>query len=87
MLRHAFRRLLLWVPSVLLVMLAVYALAFYGAGDPIKLIDEQWERIASEQLELLEGSQALTHRLVKLPGVSRRRRRLLGPLQSRLYDV
>ena len=28
-------------------------------GDPIKLIDEQWERIASEQLELLEGSQAL----------------------------
>ena len=56
-------------------------------GDPIKLIDEQWERIASEQLELLEGSQALTHRLVKLPGVSRRRRRLLGPLQSRLYDV
>jgi len=56
-------------------------------GDPIELIDEQWERIASEQLELLEGSQALTHRLVKLPGVSRRRRRLLGPLQSRLYDV
>ena len=56
-------------------------------GDPIELIDEQWERIASEQLELLEGGQALTHRLVKLPGVSRRRRRLVGPLQSRLYDV
>ena len=56
-------------------------------GDPIELIDERWERIASEQLELLEGSEALTHRLVKLPGVSRRRRRLLGPLQSRLYDV
>ncbi len=56
-------------------------------GDPIELIDEQWERIASEQLELLEGAQALTHRLVKLPGVSRRRRRLVGPLQSRLYDV
>ena len=56
-------------------------------GDPIQLIDEQWERIASEQLALLEGRQALTHRLVKLPGVSRRRRRLLGPLQSRLYDV
>jgi phosphatidylserine/phosphatidylglycerophosphate/cardiolipin synthase-like enzyme len=56
-------------------------------GDPIELIDEQWERIASEQLELLENAQALTHRLVKLPGVSRRRRRLVGPLQSRLYDV
>lgn len=38
MLSHILRRLLLWVPSVLLVLLAVYALAFYGAGDPIKLI-------------------------------------------------
>jgi peptide/nickel transport system permease protein len=38
MLTHILRRLLLWIPSVLLVMLAVYALAFYGAGDPIKLI-------------------------------------------------
>ncbi len=56
-------------------------------GDPVELIDQHWERIASEQLELLEGGQALTHRLVKLPGVSRRRRRLVGPLQSRLYDV
>ena len=55
--------------------------------DPIELIDEHWERISSEQLELLEGSEALTHRLVKLPGVSARRRRLIGPLQSRLYDV
>ena len=55
--------------------------------DPIELIDEHWERIASEQLELLESEQALTHRLVKLPGVSRRRRRLIGPLQSQLYDV
>lgn len=38
MLIHALKRLLLWIPSVLLVLLAVYALAFYGAGDPIKLI-------------------------------------------------
>ena len=38
MFSHIFRRLALWVPSVLLVMLAVYALAFFGAGDPIKLI-------------------------------------------------
>lgn len=38
MLVHALKRLLLWIPSVLLVLLAVYALAFYGAGDPIKLI-------------------------------------------------
>lgn len=38
MLKHIARRLILWVPSVLIVMLGVYALAFYGAGDPIKLI-------------------------------------------------
>lgn len=38
MFSYILRRLLLWIPSVLLVMLAVYALAFYGAGDPIKLI-------------------------------------------------
>lgn len=38
MLSYIARRLLLWVPSVILVMLGVYALAFYGAGDPIKLI-------------------------------------------------
>lgn len=38
MLTYALKRLLLWIPSVLLVLLAVYALAFYGAGDPIKLI-------------------------------------------------
>jgi peptide/nickel transport system permease protein len=38
MLIYALKRLLLWIPSVLLVLLAVYALAFYGAGDPIKLI-------------------------------------------------
>ena len=55
--------------------------------DPIELIDRHWEVIAAEQLELYEGGEALTHRLVKLPGVSRRRRRLIGPLQSHLYDV
>jgi phosphatidylserine/phosphatidylglycerophosphate/cardiolipin synthase-like enzyme len=55
--------------------------------DPIQLIDERWERISSEQLDLLENGEALTHRLVKLPGVSRRRRRLIGGLQSHLYDV
>ena len=56
-------------------------------GEPTTLIDEQWERISSEQLELLENGEALTHRLVKLPGVSRRRRRLIGPIQGRLYDA
>lgn len=32
------KRLLIWVPSILLILLAVYALAFFGGGDPIKLI-------------------------------------------------
>jgi len=31
-------RLLLWIPTVLVVLLVVYALVFFGAGDPIKLI-------------------------------------------------
>lgn len=38
MLRYVGIRLAIWIPSVILVMLGVYALAFYGAGDPIKLI-------------------------------------------------
>lgn len=38
MLRYVATRFAFWIPSVLLVMMAVYALAFYGAGDPIKLI-------------------------------------------------
>jgi peptide/nickel transport system permease protein len=38
LLRYVAKRFLLWIPSVLLVVLAVYALAFYGTGDPIKLI-------------------------------------------------
>jgi peptide/nickel transport system permease protein len=38
MLLYVARRVLVWVPSLLLILLVVYALAFYGAGDPIKLI-------------------------------------------------
>jgi peptide/nickel transport system permease protein len=38
MLIYILRRLLLWIPAVFLVLLGVYALAFFGAGDPIKLI-------------------------------------------------
>ena len=38
MLRYILSRFALWIPSALIVLLGVYALAFYGAGDPIKLI-------------------------------------------------
>lgn len=36
--KYIAKRLLRWIPTVLVVLLAVYALAFFGAGDPIKLI-------------------------------------------------
>jgi len=38
MLVYIGRRLLIWVPSLLFILLVIYALAFYGAGDPVKLI-------------------------------------------------
>ncbi len=56
-------------------------------GDPTVVFEEHWERISEEQLDRLEKDLPLTHRLVKLPGVSVRRARLLGPLQGRLYDA
>ena len=57
------------------------------AGSPASVVDDLWRPIATEQLHRIERGEPLTHRLVRLPGVSRRRRRLLGPLQSHLYDV
>lgn len=36
--RYIITRLLRWIPSVLLILLLIYALVFFGAGDPIKLI-------------------------------------------------
>jgi hypothetical protein len=43
--------------------------------------------MAEEQLERLQTGLHLTHRLVKLPGVSVRHRRFLGSLQGRIYDA
>jgi phosphatidylserine/phosphatidylglycerophosphate/cardiolipin synthase-like enzyme len=56
-------------------------------GDPVKVIDRFWEPISEEQLDRLRAGHQLTHRLVKLPGVSVRHRRLLGSLQGRIYDA
>jgi phosphatidylserine/phosphatidylglycerophosphate/cardiolipin synthase-like enzyme len=55
-------------------------------GDPATVVDERWRPIAEEQRERLERDAPLTHRLVKLPGVSRRSARLLGPLQGLVVD-
>ena len=36
--RYILGRFLRWIPSAVLILLVVYALAFYGAGDPIRLM-------------------------------------------------
>ena len=54
--------------------------------DPADLIDNVWRPIAFEQQQRREAKQPLTHRLVRLPGVSRHARRLLGPLDSFFVD-
>jgi phosphatidylserine/phosphatidylglycerophosphate/cardiolipin synthase-like enzyme len=54
--------------------------------DPAKSVDEQWRPIASEQLDRRRAGAPLTHHLVALPGVSRRSRRLMGPLDALVVD-
>ncbi|HXS44730.1 MAG TPA: hypothetical protein VN751_08885, partial [Solirubrobacteraceae bacterium] len=60
--------------------------ATVASTDPSALIDERWKRIGHEQLDRRNAGAAPTHRLLALPGVSRRSRRLLGPLQGLLED-
>jgi hypothetical protein len=55
-------------------------------GDPCRVIDEIWRTVAEEQLDRLQEGRPLTHRLIRLPHVSRRTARLLGPLQGLLVD-
>jgi phosphatidylserine/phosphatidylglycerophosphate/cardiolipin synthase-like enzyme len=57
-----------------------------AAGDPARLVDDVWRPTAAEQLRRLRAGASSTHRLLLLPGVSRRARRLLGPIQSLLVD-
>ena len=57
------------------------------AADPRALVDERWRPIAQEQLRRRERGAPPTHRLLALPGVSRRSARLLGPLQGLLDDA
>ena len=54
--------------------------------DPVRAIDELWKPISKEQLERRAGGLPLTHRLVRLPHVSRRTRRILGPIDSLVVD-
>jgi phosphatidylserine/phosphatidylglycerophosphate/cardiolipin synthase-like enzyme len=57
------------------------------SGEPVRVIDELWRPIAREQLERRQRREPLTHRLLELPGVSRRSMALLGPLDSLLVDA
>lgn len=55
-------------------------------GDPADLVDNLWRPIAEEQAEREARGERRTHRLVTLPGVSRRTARLQGPLRGLLVD-
>jgi phosphatidylserine/phosphatidylglycerophosphate/cardiolipin synthase-like enzyme len=54
--------------------------------EPADLVDEHWRPIAFEQLRRRDAGEPATHRLLALPGVSRRSSRLLGPLVGLLDD-
>jgi phosphatidylserine/phosphatidylglycerophosphate/cardiolipin synthase-like enzyme len=56
------------------------------SSDPIQVIDDLWKPISGEQLERRKAGQALTHRLVRLPHVSKRSARALGPVTGVLVD-
>jgi phosphatidylserine/phosphatidylglycerophosphate/cardiolipin synthase-like enzyme len=56
------------------------------AGHPAEVVDTIWRPVAEEQLARRESEAPLTHKLVRLPHVSRRSRRLLGPLQGFVVD-
>jgi phosphatidylserine/phosphatidylglycerophosphate/cardiolipin synthase-like enzyme len=55
-------------------------------AEPTRLVDDHWHPIADEQLERLRHGQPATHRLLELPGASRRSARLLGPLNGLFAD-
>jgi len=55
-------------------------------ADPIEAIDELWKPITLDQLERRENGRPLTHRLVRLPNVSKRSARALGPVSGLLVD-
>jgi phosphatidylserine/phosphatidylglycerophosphate/cardiolipin synthase-like enzyme len=58
-----------------------------AAAQPTALVDEHWRPIAYEQLGRRDGGRPPTHRLLALPGVSKRSRRLFGPLEGLVDDA
>jgi phosphatidylserine/phosphatidylglycerophosphate/cardiolipin synthase-like enzyme len=56
------------------------------SGEPAVVVDTLWRPIAGEQLERRRRGEPRTHRLLELPGVSRRSMALLGPVSGLLVD-
>jgi hypothetical protein len=56
------------------------------SGEPARVVDQLWRPIASEQLARQHRGDPPTHRLLELPGVSRRSKALLGPIDGLLVD-
>jgi phosphatidylserine/phosphatidylglycerophosphate/cardiolipin synthase-like enzyme len=56
------------------------------SGHPTAVIDDLWIPRAEEQFQLRAAGQPMTHRLAKLPHMSRRSERLRGPLQNLFLD-
>jgi phosphatidylserine/phosphatidylglycerophosphate/cardiolipin synthase-like enzyme len=56
-------------------------------GEPVAVVDRVWKPIAQEQGERRKRGERATHRLTTLPGVSRRSRLMLGPLQGLVVDA
>jgi phosphatidylserine/phosphatidylglycerophosphate/cardiolipin synthase-like enzyme len=54
--------------------------------DPVRAINDLWKPISKEQLQRRSAGLPLTHRLVRLPHVSKRTRRILGPIDSLVVD-
>jgi phosphatidylserine/phosphatidylglycerophosphate/cardiolipin synthase-like enzyme len=54
--------------------------------SPCAVVDRLWRPIAAEQLQRRNSGRPATHRLLALPGVSKRAGRLLGPLQGLVDD-
>ena len=57
------------------------------SGDPAQVVDALWRPIAAEQLARRRRGEPLTHRLLELPGVSRRSMALLGPVDGLFVDA
>ena len=55
-------------------------------GDVVTVVDTMWKPIATEQLRRQQGGESLTHRLARLPHLSKRSKRLVGPIQSLFLD-